>query len=156
VAIRLTPAEERLVERYVSVLDFVSRCAQAVDEGHWHYLMQKAAQLSGAAGRLEEELTAADGKPGVRPEAVLAAVRHHGRHYRACRLLHPARIELTTSEVGSILLSVAGSAGVLADEAALQAFRRDAEAIAERTDLPPATVARVLSALGSWEVRDAE
>ncbi len=155
-AIRLTPTEERLVERYLWVLDFVGRCAQAVDEGHWHYLMEKAAQLSGAAGRLEEELTAADGKPKVRPEAVLAAVRHQGRHYRAGRLLHPVRVELTTSEVGSILLSVAGSAGLLADEAALEALRRDSQAIAERTDLPPATVARVLSALGSWEVRDAE
>ncbi len=83
-------------------------------------------------------------------------MRYHGRHYRAGRLLHPARVELTTAEAGSILLSVAGSAGVLADEAALEALRRDAEGIARRTDLAPATVARVLSALGSWKVRDVE
>jgi len=156
VAIRLTPTEERLVERYLWVLDFVGRCSQAIDEGHWHYLMEKASQLRGAAEKLEDELVATGGRPKVRPAAVLAAVQYHGRHYRAARLLHPAPIELTTSEVGSILLSVAGSAGLLADEAALEALRRDSQAIAERTDLPPATVARVLSALGSWEVRDAE
>jgi len=153
---RLTAAEERLVERYLWVLDFVSRCAQAVDEGNWYYLMDKAGQLTGAASRLEEELGASRGRPKVRAEAVLAAVRFHGRHYRASRLLHPVQVELTVEEVGSILLAVAGSAGVPADEAVLEALRRDSQGIAERTDLPPAAVARVLSALASWEVRDAE
>ncbi len=87
---------------------------------------------------------------------MLAAVQHHGRHYRAGRLLHPARVELKTSEAGSILLSVAGSAGVLASEADLEELRCDSQGIAERTDLAPATVARVLSALRRWEVRGAE
>ena len=35
---RLTTAEVRLVEQYVSVLDYVSRCAQAIDGGDWFYL----------------------------------------------------------------------------------------------------------------------
>src|SRR5262249_1873042 len=70
----LTTDEERLVERYLSVLDFIGRCVQAVDEGHWHYLWDKAGQLSGAASRLEEELAESRGKPRVRVEAVLAGV----------------------------------------------------------------------------------
>jgi len=45
----LTSMETRLAERYVSVLDFVSRCALAVDEGNWHYLWDKAGQLAHAA-----------------------------------------------------------------------------------------------------------
>ena len=49
---RLTPAEVRLAEQYVRVLDFVSRCAQAVDHGDWFYLYDKAGQLEDAAGRL--------------------------------------------------------------------------------------------------------
>ena len=32
----------RLVEQYVSVLDYISRCAQAIDHGDWFYLHDKA------------------------------------------------------------------------------------------------------------------
>jgi hypothetical protein len=38
----------------VSVLDFVSRCAQALDEGNWHYLWNKAGQLAHAAEQLDQ------------------------------------------------------------------------------------------------------
>jgi hypothetical protein len=153
---RLTADEERLAERYVSVLDFVSRCAQAVDGESWHYLWDKAAQLRGAAERLEQELERSNGRPRVRPGAVPAAVRYHGRHYRACRLLHPPRVELTPDEVGSIMLAVAGAEALRADETTLERIRRDTHAIAERVDVQPLAVARVLCALRSWEVRDAE
>jgi hypothetical protein len=92
---RLSDAEVRLAEQYVSVLDFVSRCAQAIDGGDWFYLYDKAGQLEGAAGRLAEiagetwhEITA--GKPRPRTEAIRAAVAWFGRHYRATRLLHSA------------------------------------------------------------------
>ena len=92
---RLTDAEVRLAEQYMSVLDFVSRCAQAIDAGNWHYLYDKAGQLEDAAGRLAkitgetwQEIRA--GKPPPRTEAVRAAVAWFGRHYRAARLLHPA------------------------------------------------------------------
>src|SRR6266536_3563694 len=47
-----TDPEIRLVEQYVRVLDFVSRCAQAIDTGNWHYLWAKTAQLEDAAGWL--------------------------------------------------------------------------------------------------------
>src|SRR5919197_2114436 len=91
---RLTDAEVRLAEQYVSVLDFVSRCAQAIDNGDWFYLYDKAGQLEDAAGRLAEvagqtwrEVDA--GAPRPRTQAMRAAVAWWGRHYRAARLLHP-------------------------------------------------------------------
>ncbi len=91
---RLTTAERRLAEQYVSVLDFVSRCAQAIDAGDWFYLYDKASQLEDAASRLTDiagetwrEITA--GKREPRTEAMRAAVAQFGRHYRAARLLHP-------------------------------------------------------------------
>jgi len=89
-----TDAEIRLAEQYVRVLDFVSRCAQAIDVGNWHYLADKAAQLEDAASGLaqvarqtRQQVNA--GQPRPRTEAVRAEVAHHGRHYRAGRLLHP-------------------------------------------------------------------
>jgi hypothetical protein len=91
---RLTTTELRLAEQYVSVLDFVSRCAQAIDGGDWFYLHDKASQLEDAAGRLAkiagetwQEISA--GRPRPRTEAMRAAVAWFGRHYRAARLLHP-------------------------------------------------------------------
>jgi hypothetical protein len=51
---RLTDVGVRLAEQYVSVLDFVSRCAQAIDGGDWFYLYDKASQLEVAAGWLAE------------------------------------------------------------------------------------------------------
>src|SRR5512132_789061 len=91
---RLTDAEVRLAEQYVSVLDFVSRCALAIERGDWFYLHDKAGQLEDAAGRLAkitgetwQEIRA--GKPRPRTEVVRAAVAWFGRHYRAARLLHP-------------------------------------------------------------------
>ena len=87
----LTTTEVRLVEQYVSVLDYVSRCAQAIDGGDWFYLYDKAGTLAeeaAAAGR------ASPARPTTRPaaramQAVGAAVAWFGRHYRAARLLHP-------------------------------------------------------------------
>jgi hypothetical protein len=92
---QLTSTEVRLAEQYVRVLDFVSRCAQAIDHGDWFYLYDKASQLEDAAGRLAEvagetwqQLSA--GTPRPRTQAMRAAVAYYGRHYRAARLLHPA------------------------------------------------------------------
>jgi hypothetical protein len=95
-----TDAEIRLVEGYVRVLDFVSRCAQAIDAGDWFYLLGKTAQLQNAAdglarvaGQTWQEIDA--GGPRPRPEVVAAEVAYHGRHYRAGRLLHPIDPEPT-------------------------------------------------------------
>jgi hypothetical protein len=89
-----TDAEIRPVEQYVRVLDFVSRCAQAIDTGNWHYLWHKAVQLedaaSGLAGVADHTWDQiCDGKPRPRAEVVRAEVAYQGRHYRAGRLLHP-------------------------------------------------------------------
>jgi hypothetical protein len=91
---RLTGTEVRPVEQYVSVLDFVSRCAQAIDGGDWYYLADKAASLAFQAERLaaiaaEVEQDGRRSGRWPRPEAIRAAVAHLGRHYRAARLLHP-------------------------------------------------------------------
>src|SRR6266540_1412644 len=89
-----TGAEIRLADPYVRVLDFVSRCAQAIDTGNWHYLADKAGQLEDAAGGLArvapetwEQVSA--GGPQPRAEVIRAEVAYQGRHYRAGRLLHP-------------------------------------------------------------------
>jgi hypothetical protein len=89
-----TDAEIRLVEQYVRVLDFVSRCAQAIDTGNWHYLWAKTAQLEDAANDLAriairtwQQVSAGGTRP--RAEVVRAEVAWHGRRYLAGRLLHP-------------------------------------------------------------------
>jgi hypothetical protein len=87
---RLTTTEARLVEQYVSVLDYVSRCAQAIDHGDWFYLHDKAGHLADQAQRLSVIARQAyDAPRRPRKEAVRAAVAWSGRHYRAARLLHP-------------------------------------------------------------------
>jgi len=92
---RLTDTEVRVAEQYVSVLDFVSRCAQAIDEGNWYYLKDKASQLAYAAERLVEvageayQQAARQQTRSPRAEVVRQAVAWFGRHYRAARLLHP-------------------------------------------------------------------
>jgi hypothetical protein len=95
VSAELTTIETRLVERYVAVLDYVSRCAQAIDGGDWFYLLDKARQLEYQAERLTDvaqevwrDIQAE--QPMPRTQAVRTAVAFHGRHYRAGRLLHPA------------------------------------------------------------------
>jgi hypothetical protein len=90
----LTSTELRLVERYVWVLDLMSRCAQGLDAGDWYYLADKADDLTHRAEQLAEvagEIAQAvrDGRRGPRAQVVRAAVAVHGRHYRAGRLLHP-------------------------------------------------------------------
>jgi hypothetical protein len=92
----LTTTELRLVERYVSLLDYVSRCAQAIDGGDWFYLLDKARQLEYQAERLTDVAQEVwrdiqTEQPRPRTQAVRTAVAFHSRHYRAGRLLHPAK-----------------------------------------------------------------
>ena len=91
----LTTTQVRLVEQYVGVLDYVSRCAQAVERDDWFYLYDKSAELALQAARLAEvaaELWRTIDRQRRMPRrgAIAAAVSWHGRHYRAGRLLHPA------------------------------------------------------------------
>ena len=91
---RLTTAEVRLVEQYVAVLDYLSRCAQAVEGDDWFYLYNKSAELAVRAERLAQ-VTAEFSRSIERQRrlprrgAIAAAVAWQGRHYRAARLLHP-------------------------------------------------------------------
>jgi hypothetical protein len=86
----LTTTETRLVEQYVSVLDYISRCAQAIDHGDWFYLHDTADALAHQAARLSAIAREAyDAPRRPRKQAVRAAVAWFGRHYRAARLLHP-------------------------------------------------------------------
>jgi hypothetical protein len=91
---RLTTAEVRLVEQYLGVLDYVSRCAQAVEGDDWFYLYDKSAELAVRAERLAE-LTGEFWRSIERQRrlprrgAIAAAVASQGHHYRAARLLHP-------------------------------------------------------------------
>jgi hypothetical protein len=87
----LTTTETRLAEQYVSVLDYVSRCAHAIDGGDWFYLYDdKAGALADEAARLAAIAREAyDAPRRPRAQAVRAAVAWFGRHYRAARLLHP-------------------------------------------------------------------
>jgi hypothetical protein len=90
----LTTTEVRLVEQYVGVLDYLSRCAQAVEGDDWFYLYDKSAELALRAERLAElagELWRAIDQQRRLPRrgAIAAAVAWQGRHYRAARLLHP-------------------------------------------------------------------
>jgi hypothetical protein len=79
----LTSNELRLVEEYLWVLDYVSRCALGVDRADWFYLYDKASELQRAAGQLVEvaqhTYQASTQGRGPRPEAVRAAVGWHGR-----------------------------------------------------------------------------
>jgi hypothetical protein len=89
----LTGTEVRLVEQYLRVLDFVSRCAQAVDTDDWSYLLDKVRQLEYAAEHLTDvahtHWRAIERGRRPRRGAIAAAVAAGGRHYRAARLLHP-------------------------------------------------------------------
>jgi hypothetical protein len=50
----LTNPEIRLVEQYVGVLDYLSRCAQAIDTDDWWYLLAKTAELQRRVAWLHE------------------------------------------------------------------------------------------------------
>jgi hypothetical protein len=91
----LTTTEVRLVEQYVGVLDYISRCAQAVEGDDWFYLYDKSAELALRAEQLAKaafELWRTIDRQRRLPRrgAIAAAVAWHGRHSRAGRLLHPA------------------------------------------------------------------
>ena len=85
-----TPDEERIAERYLSVLADVSRCAEALRHGDWRQLAdtaddlcRRAALLAEAAGKLRHT------EPDPRGDVVakLVAPRHDSPP--AARLLHP-------------------------------------------------------------------
>jgi hypothetical protein len=93
-----TPDELRIAECYLSVLDDVSRCAEAVRAGGWHGLADKADDLCRRAAVLAE----AAGKlhhAGTLPRAhvVVDIVASRNRNSQAARLLHPPGTIATTA-----------------------------------------------------------
>ena len=93
--------EQRIAERYLHVLDHLSRCADAVRHGDWDKLDILARTLARSADRLadavHEQLD-----PATRPRAaaVVDVVAEHSGDSEAARLLHPHRPS-TTSRTGN-------------------------------------------------------
>jgi ABC-type transporter Mla subunit MlaD len=85
-----TADELRIAERYLWVLDYVSRCADAVRHGDWSELddaaqdlARRAAQLAEAARELHDPATA------PRAHVLLTIAAEHNRDSQVARLLHP-------------------------------------------------------------------
>jgi hypothetical protein len=85
-----TPDELRIAERYLWVLDFVSRCADAVRQGDWEELndvaqslARRAEQLAGAARELQDKTA------DPRAHVVVGIVAKHNGDSEAAGLLHP-------------------------------------------------------------------
>jgi hypothetical protein len=126
---KLTGTETRLVERYVAVLDHVSRCGVAIDGGDWSDLLDKARQLERQAGRLVEVAsevwqTIQRQQPSPRTEAVRAAVAFHGRYYRAAL---PA-----VTAFGGLIAELSHARKVIALARALDDERLDPTEVLER------------------------
>lgn len=86
-----TPDEQRLAERYLRVLDYVSRCADAVRQGNWAELRNAAQSLARRAEQLAE---AAHDRhdSGIEPRAhvvVSRVAKHSG--YEAVTAVHSYR-----------------------------------------------------------------
>jgi hypothetical protein len=95
-----TPDEGKLAQTYAETMDFVSRCAQALADGDWHYLSDKTGQLRMRVEELEQAADAAAAlertPQSPRRDVVLAEVIRRGRNYRAVALLHSSAIDPNT------------------------------------------------------------
>jgi hypothetical protein len=90
VSVAQTPDEERIAERYLSVLTDVSRCAEAVRRGDWQLLAgtaddlcRRAALLAEVAGKVEHT------EPAPRGDTVATLIVSRNDSSPAARLLHP-------------------------------------------------------------------
>lgn len=92
---QLRDNETRIAEDMTSVLDFLSRLQQGIDEGNWHYAQDKIPDLVRVATRLRIALNMAlkEKQPArqARPTWVVAAISEFARHYQAGRVLYPVR-----------------------------------------------------------------
>ncbi|WP_204035786.1 hypothetical protein, partial [Micromonospora qiuiae] len=68
------------------------RCAQAIADGDWYYLADKAGDLRNRVEQLETAAAEANAAkvPGSQAAAVLAEVVRRGGSYRAVKALHAA------------------------------------------------------------------
>jgi hypothetical protein len=90
---QLRGMETRIAEDMTSILDFLSRIQQGLDEGNWHYARDKIYEFVRAVERLgvalEVELGERRTAARSRPKFVKAAITEFARHYRAGRALYP-------------------------------------------------------------------
>jgi hypothetical protein len=98
VSVAQTPDEERIAERYLSVLTDVSRCAEAVRSGDWRQLAgtaddlcRRAALLAEAAGKLEHT------EPAARGNMVAKLIVSRNDSSAAARLLYPVGTATTAT-----------------------------------------------------------
>ena len=102
---QITPIEGRLAQAYTETLDFVGRCAKAIDEGNWYYLADKAGDLRNRVEQLETAAVEAEaaGVPSTQAAAVLAEVVRRGGSYRAVKALHSASFPPGTRRTEPVL-----------------------------------------------------
>lgn len=87
-----TPDEERLAERYLSVLADISRCADAIRHGNWRQLADDADDLCRRAALLAEAASKVEhAEPAPRGDVVVELVATRDDGSQAARLLHPVR-----------------------------------------------------------------
>jgi hypothetical protein len=85
-----TPDELRIAERYLSVLDDVSRCVQALRDGDWKDLSGTADDLCRRAALLAEAAKKlAQAEPQPRADVVMNLIASRTGDSQAARLLHP-------------------------------------------------------------------
>lgn len=94
---------QHVAEDLASIVDYLSRVMQAVEEGNVHYLHDKAGQLANAARRLQLDLSAPPKQgeytlpvdPNVRfdPARVQQLVQRYASHYRTGRELYPKPVD---------------------------------------------------------------
>jgi hypothetical protein len=142
-------AETRVWEEYTSLLDFVGRCVQAVEEDSWRYLSDKLAEVRSVAQRLERLLDDRETVRELRPGALRQLLRwRHTQRYRAGRLLHPVPGKMSEQDLQAVALQV-GFPHV--DPKRVVSLLADARALAERADVEYAQAVRVLASLRSYE-----
>lgn len=96
-----TADERRIAERYLQVLDHLSRCADAVRHGDWDKLDSLARSLSQSADLLADAVhTQQDPVTAPRAATVVDIVARHAGDCDAARILHPHR-PATTSRTGN-------------------------------------------------------
>jgi hypothetical protein len=94
---QLRDTETRIAEDMTSILDFLSRIQQGIEQGNWHYVQDKIPDLVRSAERLRVAADAAlDESQSAckpRPNFVIAAISEFARHYRAGRVLYPTLLD---------------------------------------------------------------